>query len=202
MPEDDLWAVPVDPHEPSGYQPPGYGESGFEQPPALGGPPVFGGPPPLGYPVYGAPQNYPQGPPYPPPTGYPTGYPAAPGYPPPGYGGPYGYLPPPVFYGSPSNGKATAGLVLGILAVVFCWTSFFDIVFVVLGLVFGLLGLGEAKKGLPGRGPALAGVICAAVGAIGAVVLTIVYINIGSSNDCSSQYPTGSTGYYYCIQNN
>jgi hypothetical protein len=104
-------------------------------------------------------------------------YGAQPGY---GYqGGQQPYPTPPHYaqqYPQPKtgNGKAVAGLVLGILAIVFCWTSFFDVVLIALGVIFALLGLSESKRiGGAGRGMAIAGLVCALVGALFATLFTV-----------------------------
>ncbi|WP_327318174.1 DUF4190 domain-containing protein [Streptomyces sp. NBC_01235] len=110
------------------------------------------------------------------PYGYPGGY----GYPPPphyggGAAGPYGWA----GHGAgDSNGMGVAGLVLGIIsAVVFClWPL--AIVLGILGVVFGAIGRGKARRGEASNpGQALAGIICGAAGivlAIGMGVLVIV----------------------------
>ncbi|MEH0575316.1 MULTISPECIES: DUF4190 domain-containing protein [Streptomyces] len=110
------------------------------------------------------------------PYGYPGGY----GYPShPHYGGgapgPYGWA----GHGAgESNGMGVAGLVLGIIsAVAFClWPV--AIVLGILGVVFGAVGRGKAKRGEASNpGQALAGIICGAAGivlAIGLGVLVIV----------------------------
>ncbi|MCX5268010.1 DUF4190 domain-containing protein [Streptomyces sp. NBC_00199] len=124
--------------------------------------------------------------PVPPPPIAPDG----PGQIPYGYAGGYGYPSPPHYGGAPglygwagggagdNNGTGVAGLVLGILAaVVFClWPL--AIVFGILGVVFGAIGRGKARRGEASNpGQALAGIICGAVGlvlAVGVGVLTIV----------------------------
>jgi len=99
-------------------------------------------------------------------------YPPAPQYAAPQYG------PPPYLAPAASNGMAVAGLVLGILAAVFFWASFFDLPFVVLGVVFSSIGLHAAKwNGASGRGMAISGLVCAIVGGVLATLVTIVYIN-------------------------
>ncbi len=94
---------------------------------------------------------------------------------------------------------AVAGLVLGILAIVFFWLLFFDLPFIVLGIVFSALGLGAAKRGAGRRGMAIAGLICAVVGALGATALTIWAIH--KDRSCSDRYDRGSHGYELCVRN-
>jgi hypothetical protein len=154
------------------------------------------------------PYGYPSGPPAaaesaytPPPQAYPgsQGYPAAPppaypGAPPQAYPGAYPYQAP-----RQGNGKATAGLVLGILAIVLFWIPFGDVALDVLAIVFGALGLREAKRGAGGRGKALAGLICGIIGAIGSVIIFAYAIHEVKS--CSDKYPIGTIGYENCIHN-
>jgi uncharacterized protein DUF4190 len=156
---------PFDPYRfgaPEHPVPPEYAPPGYTPPPQSSPPPgqqAGSGYPPPGYP----------------PPGYAGG-----GYPPPGYPGP-GYPHParPGYaqqYPQPrtGNGKAIAALVLGILAIVFCWTSIFDVVFVALGVIFGVLGLSDAKRGGGGRGMAIGGLVCAIVGALVATLLSVI----------------------------
>ena len=85
------------------------------------------------------------------------------------YGGQYGYGgPPPQQQG---NGFAVAGMVLGILAVLFAFIPFLGVVFGVLlgvlGAIFG--GLGIARAGQPGRGGrgmAIAGLVLGIIGLV------------------------------------
>jgi Domain of unknown function (DUF4190) len=184
---------------PAEYAPPGYTgpvtppaaptppPNAYTQPPGTQGTNPFSNPP--GTPYVGPPQHMP--PPYPPP-GYGYGY--GPGGPPPG---PYqGYRPI-----ERSSGKATAALVLGILSIVFCWLSFLDAVFIVLGLVFGLLALGETKvSGVSGRGMAIAGLVCTIVGALIATVLTVLIIN--AAQDCGGLGNSDQPGWQHCVRQN
>lgn len=121
----------------------------------------------------------------PPPTGH-YGYPAPPAQP---YGGYPGYDP----YGGqqpwgpqPSNGLGTAALVLGIISVVgFCMYGV-NIVLGILALIFGIIGLGRAKRGeATNRGMAIAGIITGSIGiVIGSVLLGFIIWAI--ANDGSS----------------
>ncbi|MEU9312668.1 DUF4190 domain-containing protein [Streptomyces sp. NPDC048256] len=109
------------------------------------------------------------------PYGYPGGY----GYPGrPHYGGgapgPYGW---PGGTGD-SNGMGIAGMVLGIVSAVgFCMWPL-AVVLGILGITFGAVGRGKARRGEASNpGQALAGIICGSVGillAIGLGVLLIV----------------------------
>lgn len=94
----------------------------------------------------------------------------------------YGY-PAPAPYGQPPvaarNGMGTAALVLGIIALVTCWT-------VVGGIVLGLLaiGLGIGGRGRANRreatngGSATAGIVTGAIGLILAVVLIVAGVTL------------------------
>lgn len=156
-------------------------------------------------------------PPYAPPSGYPWqgsaggqghppyNYPPAPqggNYPPYGagpYGGaPYGQRP---GAGGRGNGKATAALVLGILSIVLCFLSFFDLILVVLAIVFGILGRKQSDSipGQPGRGAATAGLICGIVGAVLVAALIVLVVtrysscftagNVNSAQQCIRNTP-------------
>ncbi|KIF07506.1 hypothetical protein PL81_01555, partial [Streptomyces sp. RSD-27] len=111
------------------------------------------------------------------PYGYPghQGPPGYPGYPPaPGYPGPTGYQP----YGlGPSNGFGITALVLGILAVAGCITSFFAIALGIAAVVFGVLGRGKANRGeATNGGVALAGIILGGIGIVlGAVLVALIF---------------------------
>jgi hypothetical protein len=168
---------------PPEYAPPGYQPPPTSQPPAQQ-------PPPAPYSGYQAP--YPGQPQYPGQAQYP-GQPPYPGqqypYPPPQY----------AQYPQPrtGNGKATAALVLGIVSIVFCWTTIFDIVPVVLAIVFGVLGRNEAKRGGSGRSLATTGLVCGVIGAILAVVVSVfLYSRIRPCLD----YESGTSDYNTCIQ--
>jgi Domain of unknown function (DUF4190) len=163
--------------------PPAYAEQpSFDQPgnpPAYGAPPQGFGAPPQGF---GAPASYG------PPPGYgappPQPYGAAPGYGPPpyppqfGYGPPAGYPAPayPGGYGPPK--QATNGLAIGSLTasgvglflsiVLFLFGGFAGSIPALIGIVLGIVALGQLKsRGEGGRNLAIAGI---AVGAAALVV--------------------------------
>lgn len=126
----------------------------------------------------------------PPPAAAHYGYPAPPaqpygGYP--GYGaygaGPAGWAP------APNNGLGTAAMVIGIISVVgFCLYGV-NIILGILALIFGIIGLGRAKRGeATNRGMALAGVILGSVGiVVGAAILGVI-IWAATSADSDSDY--------------
>ncbi len=170
--------TPFDPYRfgaPEHPVPPEYAPPGYTPPPQPAPPPYASSP-------YG--------------PGHAGGY----GYPPPGYPAP---IPPGYAQQYPQprtgNGKAIAALVLGILAVMFCWTSIFDVVFVALAVIFGFLGLSDAKRGGGGRGLAISGLVCAVVGALLATILSVViYSRIRPCLDVYDRHDTSQ--YNACIR--
>lgn len=124
----------------------------------------------------------------------PYGYPSQPP-------GPYG--PPPPHHGyvqpKPGNGKAIAALVLGIASIVFSFLSFFDVVFVALGLIFSLIALTETRApGTSGRGMAIAGLICALVGAALATLFSVLVIH--AANQCGGFSNSNDPGFNSCVR--
>lgn len=177
---------------PSEFAPPGYTGPTIPTPPVSGPPAGTSG----GYPT--APDN---------PFGNPPGTPY--GQQPPYYPGPgpygYGAPPPPPYHGYPQprtgNGKAITALVLGIVSILFCWLLFFDVVFVVLALIFGLIALGESRDGRSGgRGLAIAGIACSVVGALLATLVTIVIFR--AANECGGLTSTNTqtTEFQNCLR--
>ena len=155
---------PVPPeYAPPGYTPPpSLTKSPAAQPPAYApAQPAYGAQPGYGYPGGG--QQ-----PYPTPPHYSQQYPQP----------------------KTGNGKAVAALVLGILAIVFFWTSVFDVILIALGIIFGCLGLAESKRSGSGRGMAISGLVCAIIGALFATVFTVVIY--GRVANCINDYPPGS----------
>ncbi|MBE7188998.1 DUF4190 domain-containing protein [Jatrophihabitans endophyticus] len=173
---------------PPEYAPPGYVPDRPETaPPTYPGAPGQSGPPPSGYPpmpTYG-------------------GYPPHPGQYPPPYPGqqpPYGMPPYGPYPGArQGNGKAVAGMVLGIASIVFCWINFFNLVFIVPGIIFSLLGLSDSKTRGTGRGQAIAGLVCVAVGVVLTVVISILEFNL--VHHCSG-IQTGTKAYRRCVRDN
>ncbi len=157
---DPTWALP------SAYPPPAAEAWGSPPPPTGGYPPIDTGT--SGYP----PASY--GPP-----AYPAG-----SYPQPGYGqapyGPTGYPPP--GYPLPRNGLGTASLVLGIIAVVLCWTVWAAAILGVLAICFGAVGLGKANRGeATNPGSAKAGLVLGIVAIALLVLLIIVGLSVFAS---------------------
>jgi Domain of unknown function (DUF4190) len=97
-----------------------------------------------------------------------------------GYGVPAAYPQWQVSVRQPSNGMATAGMVLGITCIVFSWWGLFTLAQVVLAITFGAIGLNRANtRGAPGRGQAIAGIVLGVIGCCAYVVFGIFTLGIG-----------------------
>ena len=71
----------------------------------------------------------------------------------------------------------------------------------VLGLIFGIIALSEAKDGRAGgRGLAIAGLICTLVGALLATLLTVLIIH--AANDCGGFSSDNSDQWQSCVRDN
>lgn len=72
------------------------------------------------------------------------------------------------------NNAGTAGFVLSLLALIFSWTPFVNLVLWLLGLIFSLVGLSKKPKGLAVAGLIISLisilVIILLIGAIGAII--------------------------------
>ncbi|MCD7948637.1 MAG: hypothetical protein LUG13_10235 [Oscillospiraceae bacterium] len=79
----------------------------------------------------------------------------------------------------PGKGKSTASLVLGILSIVLCWTSWVGMILGILAIVFGVL----AKRTLPADAAKLGriGFILGIIGLILSVILLIVLLSLGAA---------------------
>ena len=113
-----------------------------------------------------------------------------------------GYYPPPPWTQYPpprtGNGRSIAALVLGIASILFFWTSIFDIVPVVLAIVFGSIGINDAKRRGNGRSMAVSGIVCGVIGALLAITFTVVvYSRI---KPCLDEYDQGSSAQNTCIR--
>ncbi|RDI61522.1 DUF4190 domain-containing protein [Nocardia pseudobrasiliensis] len=120
----------------------------------------------------------------PPPGQYPYGQTPPPGgqYPPP----PPGSYPPPP--GQPwqeqkGRGLAITALVLGIIALLSCWTIVGGILFGLVGVIFGIIALVKSRRGTAaGGGMAVAGLVLSLLGLIAAIVITAIGVNIFVNN--------------------
>lgn len=87
----------------------------------------------------------------------------------------YGYTPGHDPNQHQGNGMAVAGLVLGILGLILCWIPFLGWILALLGVIFGALGMGKAKKiGGKGNGMAIAGLVTGALGLLLGIVLFVL----------------------------
>jgi hypothetical protein len=111
-----------------------------------------------------------------PPGGTPPGYPPQP---------PGSYLPyPPPDQGQqqqPGNGMAIAGMVLGIVGIVFCWIPVVGPAIGLVGLILSIAGMSRANAvGGKGKGMAIAGLVCSIVALLfGAYVTYAFFVVMG-----------------------
>jgi hypothetical protein len=166
-----------------------------DQPP----PPEYAPPgwvPPGGWPAPSTPQpGVQQG--YGPPPGYPpTGYPP----PPPPYPGPPPSYPP-YQARQRGRGKAITALVLGVLSIVLSVTAFIDALLVIPAVVFGVVAITERPAGPgSGRGMAIAGLVCAGIGALLAIIWTVWAFR--AINECGGVHTmqVGGPGFRACLR--
>ncbi|NKY85438.1 DUF4190 domain-containing protein [Nocardia veterana] len=140
-------------------------------------------PPPGSYPP---PEPYPQQPgAHPGPAGeypqqpgqYPGGYPP----PPPGeYPGPPGQG---AWQEPKGKGLAITALVLGIIALLSCWTILGGILFGLIAVVFGIIATVKARRGTAaGGGMAIAGLVLGLLGLIAGIVIAVIGVNFFVNN--------------------
>ena len=110
------------------------------------------------------------------------------------YGAGTGYSTPSGYERQPSNGLGIAALVFGVLALLFCWIPYVNIVSMVLGIigiVVGILALRKVKRGeATNRGMSLTGLALSAVALVLSLVITIAVTafigqNIGELSNCT-----------------
>jgi hypothetical protein len=93
--------------------------------------------------------------------------------------------PPPAAARPGGAGMAIGALVLGILALLFCWTVIGGILFGLVALILGFIASGRAKRGVAtGRGMAIAGIVLGLLGlliSVGLVVLGVSLLNSDSA---------------------
>ena len=83
--------------------------------------------------------------------------------------------PAPVVYQvvQPTNGLATASLVLGIVGIALFW--FLGFILSILAIVFGGVGISRADAGAPGKGVAIAGLVLGIVGLLLPLLVIFAY---------------------------
>jgi hypothetical protein len=73
------------------------------------------------------------------------------------------------------NGMAVAGLVLGLIGLVFCWVAIIGWLIGLLGIIFGAVGISKANRiGGKGKGMAIAGLATGLAGIIIGILLYVV----------------------------
>ena len=70
-----------------------------------------------------------------------------------------------------TDGLAVAGMVLGIVALLFCWVPFLNIVLAILAIVFSIVGMARGIS----RGMAIAGLV---LGLISAALIAAFFISV------------------------
>mgnify|MGYP004481254849 FL=1 len=78
-----------------------------------------------------------------------------------------------------SQGFAIAGMVLGILSLVCCCTGYIALVAGIVGFVLSLIALIQKR---PGKGMAIAGIICSSISIVMLVILLIVGSSVSTSD--------------------
>ena len=166
---------------PFGYPTAPPGDAG-QQPPPPGQPP-FG--------PYGAPM---------PPAGYPGAFYPPPGaqYPPPG--APYGSI----YQDDPARKnlrRATTGMWLGIASLPLVIISWLDLALIIPAMVMSARALAASKRGAPGRGQAITGLVCSIVALVIVIVLIVVVVVLALRNygPCNDKYGTSGTDFERCL---
>jgi hypothetical protein len=120
----------------------------------------------------------------------------------PGSGPPYIPTPPPYPYAYPpprtGNAKATTALIAGIASIVLCWLLIVDLIPVILAITFGAIGRSQAVRTSDhhSKSTATAGLVCGVIGAVFALVLTIIVYS--RLRPCLND-PIGSSAYQHCV---
>lgn len=70
----------------------------------------------------------------------------------------------------PSNGIGTAGMVLAILGLVFCWVPFLNYILIFLGQLFSFIGVFKKP-----RGKAIAGLVISVITIIIVIIISIFF---------------------------
>ena len=141
------------------------------------------------------------------PGGYRPGEPDGPGGygPPAGDGGPAGYGavggPP------PRNGLGVAALVLGIAAVVFCWTVVGGVVLGIIAIILGIVGRGRVGRGeATNRGVTITGLVLGIVGLLLGILFGVLYafvlhtFGVGDLANCMNRAGNDQAAQQQCTQ--
>jgi hypothetical protein len=78
----------------------------------------------------------------------------------------------------PTNGLATASLVLGIIALVLFWTVWLGVLLGVLAVVFGAVGRSKASNGAPNKGMATAGLVLGILSIVGSILFVALFVSV------------------------
>ena len=77
-----------------------------------------------------------------------------------------------------ANGFAVASLVLGILSIVLFFMIWVPVVLGILAIVFGAVGISNAKKGAPHKGMAIGGLVCGAAGIVAMILFIALVVSV------------------------
>ena len=88
------------------------------------------------------------------------------------------FVPPPRTSAPPSNGPATAGMVLGILGVALFWLPVIGFVMAIIAVVLGGVGLSRSNLGGGGRGQAIAALVLGVLGIILPILVFAAILNV------------------------
>jgi uncharacterized protein DUF4190 len=120
------------------------------------------------------------------------------------YGGYYGHAPVPPeqnAYGRPrtGNGKAVASMVLGIASILLFWLTILDAVIIVTSVVLGIVTLAESRnRNGQGKGMAIAGLVCSAIGTAAAVITTVWIVHLAAQ--CGGIENANQSGFTQCVR--
>ena len=96
---------------------------------------------------------------------------------------PYDAAPPSYSARPLGAGMAIAALVLGILAVLLCWTVVGGVLFGLIAVVLGAVASGRAKRRVAaGRGMAIAGIVLGLLGLLLSVALVVIGVSLFNSS--------------------
>jgi heme/copper-type cytochrome/quinol oxidase subunit 2 len=110
---------------------------------------------------------------------------------------------------APRNGFGVAALVLGILAIVLCWTGIGGIVLGILALIFGILGVRRAnRREATNKGVAISGIVTGAIGLVVGIIFTILWVTafsifgnaVQNYQDCVNQANGDQAQVQQCFQ--